>query len=217
MMDFDWLDLSFFSHIAGILFGIVATGLVTYLREEKAQRRRVVREDALRAAQQEREDKLRADQQEREDKLRAELRAREDRLRADQQFEWVSQRWWERKASAYTEIVDAVWHIRERASDAIEQMYAHQDGTSHTSLPLDRDFLKDRRDLKKLADIGQFVISDEVAAALSELRRKVDAVEDHPDIDIEIETHFKAAKECLSVITPAALRDLGITRSGDEA
>lgn len=167
-----------------LLIGIIGTGAVSVILQERAQRR--------------------------EDALRKERQAREDQIRAEQRQDWVSQKWWDRKADAYTDIVDALWHIRQTAAEAMEPSYGPSEGPSRKDAPDDRNFRKDIRNLKKLGDVGRFVVSDEIAAALTEFWKRVGPVEDHPDVDVIIETHYGAAKECLEVVTPAALKDLGL-------
>ncbi len=51
---------------------------------------------------------LKRRQDRREDAIRREQQEREDRLARDRHNDWVTQQWWERKAEAYSRIVESL-------------------------------------------------------------------------------------------------------------
>ncbi len=146
----------------------------------------------------------------REDRLRTRQERREDMLASRRYQEWVSQRWWERKADTYIRIMEALWNLLEYAREAEEELWAHRTGEAKQASRASRDFRQSREELKKTADIGSFVISEEAASSLRVFFRTVNEASNHPDYDMEIQLHLKAAETCMTHVREEALRDLGL-------
>jgi len=133
-----------------------------------------------------------------------------------QHQDWIAQQWWERKAHAYSQIIEALWHLLEYSREVeAEQDLRVQTGRSTKSIDAHR-FDDNQAELKKLADIGAFVISPEIADALSQYLsatspRKLDL--DYMDLDEVIQIHIYETRKCLSTVRSAAARDLHITRT----
>jgi hypothetical protein len=186
--------MSFTDYLPSIvaLVGIPAAAAVSYFRDVRLRNRQDKREDAIRAQAQEREDKL--------------LQKRLD--------EWVSQQWWERKATTYSEIVESLWHIVESDRHDYDRFFEYPDSkeTEEERSASIMDFQKNRNSLKKLADIGTFVISEEVTTILQSYFKKIDSLQSMEDYFNYVDSHYAASKECLNNVRIAALKDLGLQR-----
>jgi hypothetical protein len=174
------------------LLGIPLSAIVTLWRENKLRARQELREDAIRSQQQEREDKL--------------FRRRQD--------EWISQRWWERKATTYSEIVESLWQIVEADAHEYEHEIIEIDREENPTVKEERSRTRQENltHLRKAADIGAFVISDEVATIL---KRYFDDIEGFRRLDTYfeyIDSHYAASRKCLEVVRVNALRDLSLHR-----
>ncbi len=157
-----------------------------------------------------RESRLRERQDRREDAIRREQQAREDKRAVAVSQEWKTQRWWERKAETYTSIIEALWHLFDYAREAENEMWATRQGLASGPTRGSDDFVHNRGQLKKIADVGSFIISDEVAASLTKYFQTVEAIDDYAEYDDVVATHLTAARSCLSEVRAAARRDLGI-------
>ncbi|MDP9355856.1 MAG: hypothetical protein M3R02_11370 [Chloroflexota bacterium] len=148
----------------------------------------------------------------REASLRTRQERREDLLLSKRYQEWVSQRWWERKADTYTQIVEALWHLLESAREAEEDAFDHRERDGRNRLRVPHDFVENRASLKKISDIGSFVVSDDAAAALSRFFQTIHAIPDDSEYDEMLEAHLAATRTCLLEVREAAMRDLGVSR-----
>ncbi|MGH2560414.1 MAG: hypothetical protein ACRDJH_15235 [Thermomicrobiales bacterium] len=137
---------------------------------------------------------------------------RENHLRRQQYQDWVSQRWWERKAVAYTEIVEAVWQRSEYAREYLDYLYGPQQRSVDDKAEKYRDMDKNRTNLRKVSDVGAFVISNEVAASLQRYFKAAQEMMRIEDPTEQVEADVEASHLCLQEVREAALRDLKITR-----
>jgi hypothetical protein len=118
------------------------------------------------------------------------------------------ERWWERKERAYTEIVEAL-HDSIQYYQIAEHEALH--GNEH---PKEAEFRQKQTEaywkIKRAADIGAFVISDEAAQALLELRKKPRATpEDVPWFEL-FEEECENYQEALKKIRECARKDLKV-------
>jgi hypothetical protein len=203
---------------------------VQHDRDEAHFRETQNREDRLRREQQEREDHIRQEQLNREDQIRRGQQQREDDLARVRFDDWASQQWWERKAAAYTQIIETLWRMFEYARDAVEDFYdeidAHYDVDEGNFTEEERQrrvaekqkkwkprgerFQQDREELKKVVGIGAFVISED-AISLLEVYFKRTLEADELDPDDQAEEYHKAAEDCLANVRAAAMRDLHLS------
>lgn len=163
-----------------------------------------------------REDRIRKESQEREDRLRKEQQDREDQHARERYNEWAAQRWWDRKAAAYTDIVEALWRLSDysrMAVDEIErQLFVLDDDEPQEPDPQQAQtrrerFYEDTSALKKIVGIGAFVISEEVISILDAYFKRT-AAANEMDLYGQAEEHLAAAKDCLAGVREGAMRDL---------
>lgn len=184
------------AQFAPVLLGILLGAVLTWGREDWLGRRREKREDAI----------------------RAEERAREDQLAERQRQHWVSQRWWERKAEAYTQIVEALWHLLEFSREVAAYLDARRSGTGTEEFNSEHQFHQHLAELRRRADIGAFVISDDVRASLENYLSAVGGADiELMEEDELVDLHLKQASICLDSVRAGALHDLGVsTQTLDE-
>jgi len=77
------------------------------------------------------------------------------------------EKWWDRKAQAYTDIIDSLSHLVQCAD-------LYDDYRGNTTLPnhLHEGYSLARQKLEKATTVGAFVISDEAAKVLSNLQNR---------------------------------------------
>lgn len=125
---------------------------------------------------------------------------------------WIDQRWWERKEEAYSLIVEALWQLKTYSQGVEDDFYAQMIGQPKTSKRPVEDFQNNFSALKKAAEIGAFVISNDVAHILSTFFKTIDSISDEADPIEEASTHLKAASTCLDEVKAAAMKDMAVRR-----
>ena len=120
------------------------------------------------------------------------------------------ERWWTRKEQTYSEIVEALHDLLRYSSFEAENYFNRHRGNH----PKEREFLERYSEaywkVQKMTDIGPFVISEEAAKILQELR-------DRPELDIENNAPFDVReqeasyyREALEGIRKCAKKDLKV-------
>lgn len=80
-----------------------------------------------------------------------------------------SQRWWERKADAYSRIVESLHDLMEYHSAMSDESMTGAERNEAQFAQLRGEYEKAYRDLRKVTGIGAYIISDEVAQVLAAL------------------------------------------------
>jgi hypothetical protein len=121
------------------------------------------------------------------------------------------ERWWERKAEAYSRIVEALHALMEYCStmaDADKGVPYSEERKKELGDECHRAYLE----LRKATGIGAYIVSDEVAAVLAKLEAR-------PSLDLDpakapffeiMDLDFEAYKHALSEIRALAKKDLGV-------
>jgi hypothetical protein len=129
-----------------------------------------------------------------------------------------AERWWERKADAYSAIIEALHHMKRGIGDdlrGIEQNRPPPDDERDKELTA--RYAKASDEVHKAADLGSFLLSDQASEALKELmdglrQAHEDALVDgmYPDAYIGLSGQLKAIEKCLAKLPQIAKRDLSV-------
>lgn len=153
---------------------------------------------------------LKDQQNRREDLVRREQHQRENEVFEQQAYEWRAQQWWQRKADAYTEIVEALWQRLEYGNEYLAELYNEHRAQADDKTEKYRDMGINRTKLRRAADIGAFVISDEVADALQQYFMRDQKIMSMDDVVEQVEADIESTRECLGKIRMFAVRDLRV-------
>jgi hypothetical protein len=83
-----------------------------------------------------------------------------------------AERWWERKVDAYSRIIEALHHVMAFNSMVIDEMaFGNQFSKEHKA-EIKSSYDKAQRDLQLAIDVGAYVISDDIAKILTELKSR---------------------------------------------
>ena len=123
--------------------------------------------------------------------------------------DFISQRWWERKAQAYSNIVEALWQLVDSNKHDYDALIMGAHLSDQRKTDIQAQWAKGSNEIKRSAGIGAFIISDEAAKALKEYFEKSDNID--PDNWVaQIESDYDALRVCLEKIKIAAKQDLNI-------
>ncbi|MGA2174459.1 MAG: hypothetical protein ABSH38_05700 [Verrucomicrobiota bacterium] len=122
-----------------------------------------------------------------------------------------AERWWERKAEAYSRIVDALHALVEYCStmaDVEQGVRYSEERQKELGDECHRAYLE----LRKATGIGAYIVSDEVAAVLAtlEARPRLDPDGGRTSMFEIMYSDFEAYKRALLEIRSLAKKDLGV-------
>ena len=121
----------------------------------------------------------------------------------------LAERWWERKEKAYAEIIEALYNIVRDYEISVTEYYEQRE-----------TYDKERRNkieeacregvwtIKRATAMGNFVVSDEVAGALVDLRKGLDGIEEEQDTGSIYSERLDLYKLALELIRSLAREDL---------
>lgn len=128
-----------------------------------------------------------------------------------QQRNWVSQQWWQRKYDAYTEVIENLWGLLHN-SQKVEKIFADEDGDKIARSTIYFNEMFDHtKDVVKLIDVGAFVISDDAEKALHRLSGAFSVIEEdysHLEIHEVLTQYQRVIRQCLADVRDAANREL---------
>jgi nitrogen fixation/metabolism regulation signal transduction histidine kinase len=124
---------------------------------------------------------------------------------------FYSQRWWEKKAEAYTSIVEALYNMKtyiEAYCDALEQgKDFREDEQKHLQVRA-----ADGRDqVLRAATIGSFLISPEAAGSLAQLRKELRTSVNRENLVAELTEHAAIVTSHLDQLRDLAKKDLRVS------
>ena len=122
-----------------------------------------------------------------------------------------AERWWERKAEAYSRIVESLHHLMEYCSAMSEESSHAAEFSAEHRKELSDSYKSAYRDLRKATGVGAYIISNEIAVILSNLeaRPRLDWREEPPWEVFDAD--FAAYKEALEQIRQLAKKDLKVS------
>ena len=118
------------------------------------------------------------------------------------------QRWWERKADAYTRIIDGLSELVEYYRSHYLREIEGGDFTDEHEKDLEQWWRKSHVEIMKAANAGAFLISGTAEEALKEFR------DSKPPTDmgffLMVEHDFSAAENCLKKLVECSKQDLKV-------
>ncbi len=84
---------------------------------------------------------------------------------------FYSEKWWEKKAEAYSAILEALHYMKRSFDEDLEADMLRREIPEDRKEQLRQKYREADDELKKRIDIGQFVLSDEAALTKGELRK----------------------------------------------
>lgn len=123
---------------------------------------------------------------------------------------FYTERWWERKADAYSRIVEALHKHKNYDEQKLEIEMSDQEDDQNKEKKLEKQWANANAELQRAVDFGAFVISEEIEEILKKfLNRRVGDPNEDPLSEI-IEKDLEQIKKCLSTVKQAAKKDLGL-------
>jgi len=119
-----------------------------------------------------------------------------------------SEKWWERKASAYSELFEALYSVKTYAEHLLQKI---EEGAHFSEARMNELGARSRagRDgIRRAAVIGTFVLSEEAANRLAKLVAALDDPKHDLDLPEGVASDLDLVVEAISDLRPIAKRDL---------
>jgi len=125
--------------------------------------------------------------------------------------DFVSDRWWERKADTYTRILDALVEL-ERIHETYSDDALHiRELNESERAELEIIWKTAWREVDNAIRLGAFVISHEAHAALAALRTATRGIDSRDFFGI-VDAQFSATRKCITQLREIGRKDLRVAR-----
>lgn len=121
-----------------------------------------------------------------------------------------SERWWERKADAYSAIIVSLHHMKRYCEKQMEALESHKDMSKEEGRTLLYNFRKAAEKIVKAKDVGSFIISNEAVKQLDVLQNGLCSAESADHFYEYLEKQLSPVNNCLNSIRELAKSDLKV-------
>jgi len=124
---------------------------------------------------------------------------------------FAKERWWDRKAEAYSRIIDALSGVVYSHEEWYDAELEHRGIPDEQRNEIDEHWRKGYAELKRATAIGSFLISAQAEAALAQMWHDTGKGVHPADWFGQLESNYTTASDCLKKLVGAAKKDLGVT------
>jgi len=117
------------------------------------------------------------------------------------------QTWWKLKAETYSQIMISLVDLQYCIERWLNAYLGQLRLDPQVKEELEEEYRQARKHLAKTAAAGAYIVSDDTAAALQELRRGLDETY-IGNLAEELNIHYRAARQCIERISEYAKTDL---------
>lgn len=121
-----------------------------------------------------------------------------------------SEKWWERKASAYSELVEALHHMKWYPSEHIDAAIENRELPEEDKDDYWKKYKDARRNVWKIADSASFLVSPKVNEAIVEMERELGEARTAEWWLEHAEQQYAAIQKCLDQVKGLARQELGV-------
>lgn len=121
-----------------------------------------------------------------------------------------TEKWWERKANAYTDLVSALHEMKWPSSEGLD---AEIEGARHSPEEVEKlwaQFRLARRNVWRIADASAFLVSPRVLRSVQQMENALAKAENSKGSYEHLEAQYKAVQTCLDEIKTLGRGELGI-------
>jgi hypothetical protein len=118
------------------------------------------------------------------------------------------EKWWERKAEAYSAILEALHHVRNHTDHNLESLKHGVDLSLESDAELTERLPDGMAELRKRWDVGSFVVSEEAVAVMDAFMQELDASTKYTNWDARLTLKMGAVNKCLDAMRKIARKDL---------
>lgn len=123
---------------------------------------------------------------------------------------FTREHWWERRADAYTKVMQALSDLVEYHRRVYDSHLESKELSDETMKELEKRWKRGYRQTMEAANIGAFLFSSEAEAALKAFQRGPERHGEPGDWFSEVEEDYMAAERCLQELVKCSKKDLSV-------
>jgi hypothetical protein len=120
------------------------------------------------------------------------------------------EKWWERKADAYANIIEALHYSKQFSEEHFEADMEGREISQDTDAELRAEAKKANAEISRVASMGAFLLPDQAINRLALLRKEENEASNATDWCEYIDRDLKATSSCLNDIIEIAKEDLKV-------
>lgn len=121
-----------------------------------------------------------------------------------------TEKWWERKAAAYGELVEALHHMKWYPSETLDAAMESREIPDADKDEYWKQYKLARRNVWKIADTSAFLVSPKVLEAIVEMERELGAARSADWWLEHAEQQYAAIQKCLARVKELGCQELGV-------
>ena len=114
--------------------------------------------------------------------------------------QFYSQRWWEKRAEAYSEIMEHLSYLQFYFDEWSDEIHGERTLSKEKKEELLGVYLKSRESIIRAAAIGAYIVSDTTTVALATLLSELRTEDPMGNWAADNDRHYTAVKECIAKI-----------------
>ena len=121
-----------------------------------------------------------------------------------------TEKWWERKASAYGELVDALHKMKWPPSEHMDAEIEGRDIPDNESERQWEEFKAARRNVWRIADSASFLVSEKVLESVQQMERDLGKATNSQSWFEHLDEQYSAVNNCLARVKEIGRIELGL-------
>jgi hypothetical protein len=121
-----------------------------------------------------------------------------------------SEKWWERKATAYSELIAALHNMKWPAGEHLDAGFQDREIPKEDSNRMWEEFKTARKNIWRIADSSSFLISEDVTKAVQEMERGLSTARSAQSWFEHLDEQYASVSKCLERIKQIGKADLGV-------
>ena len=122
--------------------------------------------------------------------------------------QFYSQRWWDKKAEAYSQIMEHLSYLHYYFEAWYDEIEADITISQERKQELSKGYRQSRESITKAAAIGSYIVSDTTITALRSLLHKFTKSDLEGDLAAVVKNNYEAIIECMPIVREEAKKDL---------
>ena len=120
------------------------------------------------------------------------------------------EKWWEKKADAYTRVIEALHHSKKYSEDHLDAEALHRELSEERKKELSDKLKTAIEEIQRLSDVGVFLFSKEAVVRLAQLRKEENEARNAETYFDHLDMGYGAVNSCLKDMVVIAKKDLNV-------
>lgn len=121
---------------------------------------------------------------------------------------FYTEKWWERKAQAYSETIGSLAKMRVCFDKWYETCFLHKDISAETSKKVNEEYASAKRVIENAVAAGSFIVSEEAAQVLGSFLKELQKEDIGGNWPEDLDRHHGEVIKCIARLREIAKREL---------